>query len=210
MPTDIAGITGENVQTYGKGEPLLVDDNSVIEWNWGGSAGYGDPITRDPSRVVSDLAEGLIIPASAEREYGVVSAADGGVDEAATEARRAAIRRERLAAAGIDRDPAPAIDAPAAGALVIGQEILADEQAGTFSCVHCGEQLGSYAGHALEKAAIHEHAVVDIGERFSDPAVHIDEPIVWRQLLCPGCGTRLGSQVAKPGDEILAEFRLTR
>ncbi|MCW3065714.1 MAG: hypothetical protein JWN32_2886, partial [Solirubrobacterales bacterium] len=70
MPGSVHQLNGESVQTFGKGEPLMVDDASVIEWNWGGSAGYGDPITRDPARVAADVAAELVPAAAAAREYG--------------------------------------------------------------------------------------------------------------------------------------------
>ena len=44
----------------------------------------GDPAMRDPTLVAADVRDGLVSPASAERDYRVVLAPDGAVDEAAT------------------------------------------------------------------------------------------------------------------------------
>lgn len=200
-------LNGQRRQTFGKGEALAVDDATVIEWNWGGAAGYGDPITRDPEPVAADVAGGIIPEAAAERDFGVVLAS-GAVDVEATAERREAIRRERLAAAGIDREPTAPRETPATG-LIIGDDIAVEESSSAFACAHCGEQLGTFATHALERAAVAEVPVSQLGERFTDPAIFIDDEIVWRHLYCPGCATRLGSQVARPGDEVLGEFRLT-
>ncbi|MBS1676536.1 MAG: hydantoinase B/oxoprolinase family protein [Actinobacteria bacterium] len=60
-----------------------------------GGAGIGDPLERDPAAVAGDVAEGYLIPRLAGSVYGVVLDADGALDAAATEARRAEIRRER-------------------------------------------------------------------------------------------------------------------
>ncbi|MFO0986942.1 MAG: hydantoinase B/oxoprolinase family protein [Alphaproteobacteria bacterium] len=49
-----------------------------------GGAGWGDPLERPPARVAADVADGLIAREAAERDYGVVLAADGAVDESAT------------------------------------------------------------------------------------------------------------------------------
>jgi N-methylhydantoinase B len=46
--------------------------------------GYGDPLLRDPARVRDDVADGLLSPATAKADYGVVLGDDGVVDEAAT------------------------------------------------------------------------------------------------------------------------------
>jgi N-methylhydantoinase B len=202
-------LTGERRRPFGKGEALAVDDATVIEWNWGGSAGYGDPITRSPARVASDVAHGIVSAGSVERDFGVVLGADGVLDEDATTSRRGAIRRERLAAAGIDREPR-AVGGAGASELLIGEDISVSEADGTFACAHCGEPLGSFSTHALEHAVVNQVPVAGLGERFTDPAIFIDDEIVWRHLHCPGCATRLGGQVARPEDELLAEFRLVR
>lgn len=49
-----------------------------------GGAGWGDPLARPPARVAADVADGLIAREAAERDYGVVLAVGGAVDEAAT------------------------------------------------------------------------------------------------------------------------------
>jgi N-methylhydantoinase B len=37
-----------------------------------GGGGFGDPLTRPVEKVVADVASGLVSPASAEADYGVV------------------------------------------------------------------------------------------------------------------------------------------
>ena len=53
--------------------------------------GYGSPLERDPARVKHDLDEGWISRERAEAVYGLALAADGSIDLAATQARRAAM-----------------------------------------------------------------------------------------------------------------------
>jgi len=74
--------------------PLKGRDALYVRWNGGG--GYGDPIARDPERVRRDVVAGLVSRESAARIYGVDLDAADAVDRAATEARRAAIRKARL------------------------------------------------------------------------------------------------------------------
>jgi N-methylhydantoinase B len=70
------------------------------EWIMGvdnGGGGYGDPLTRDPARVLHDVLERLETAERARDVYGVIftgSAADDSlaVDAGATERRRAALR----------------------------------------------------------------------------------------------------------------------
>ena len=73
----------------GKGSQTVpAGDRVVIEMPGGG--GLGDPRRRPVERVLADVRAGLVSPAAAAREYGVVIAADGVVDTAATAALRRA------------------------------------------------------------------------------------------------------------------------
>ena len=56
-----------------------------------GGGGYGDPLARDPARVLRDVRDGIVSAAKARELYGVVVAADGrSVDAAKTAELRAA------------------------------------------------------------------------------------------------------------------------
>jgi N-methylhydantoinase B len=58
-----------------------------------GGGGFGDPFKRHPQEVCRDVVEGLISPARAKSEYGVVLHPESGqVDEEATQS----LRREPL------------------------------------------------------------------------------------------------------------------
>ena len=72
--------------------PLKTDD--VFRLDTPGGGGYGDPLEREPARVLDDVREGVVSPEAAARDYGVVVTCNGGawaVDEAATAARRSAM-----------------------------------------------------------------------------------------------------------------------
>jgi N-methylhydantoinase B len=61
-----------------------------------GPGGWGDPLEREPSRVLRDVANELVSVESARDDYGVVvDIATGTVDEAATALRRADLRAAR-------------------------------------------------------------------------------------------------------------------
>jgi N-methylhydantoinase B len=59
-----------------------------------GPGGWGDPLERDPARVLRDVLNELVSPESARDDYGVVIAA-GAVDAEATARRRAELRAAR-------------------------------------------------------------------------------------------------------------------
>lgn len=62
---------------------------TIVENTTTGGGGYGHPFERAPDAVLSDVIDGLVTPARAEEDYGVVLTADLEVDEEATRRRRA-------------------------------------------------------------------------------------------------------------------------
>jgi N-methylhydantoinase B len=93
------------------GFPLEPGDVLFMESSGGG--GFGDPLERDPARVVADIGEGYVTSAAAEAIYGVVLR-DGALDVGVTTAQRARLRAGRIlvrvvAGAGLDAGAGRAI-----------------------------------------------------------------------------------------------------
>jgi N-methylhydantoinase B len=68
----------------------------VISFQQSGAGGYGDPLERDPARVLEDVLDDYVSVDAARDTYGVVLVPRSSglqVDEAATRARRGAMRR---------------------------------------------------------------------------------------------------------------------
>ena len=85
---------GTQIVLGNKVEDVKVEANDVLHFiTWGGG-GWGDALERDPDLVAKEIVQGLVTVEGA-RAYGVVIAADGSVDAAATEELRARIRAER-------------------------------------------------------------------------------------------------------------------
>ena len=105
VPQGLDELAGDRRQLLPKEVGIVQGVADVYELAISGSAGYGDPIDRDPASVARDVAGGSLTRDTGERFYGVVLDAQGGVDAAATERARQAIREERRATAR------PALDA---------------------------------------------------------------------------------------------------
>ena len=70
----------------------------VIRHEWAGGGGWGDPLERDPHRVLRDVRNEYVSAEAARGDYGVViDTATWTVDEAATGALRASLRVGRAA-----------------------------------------------------------------------------------------------------------------
>jgi 5-oxoprolinase (ATP-hydrolysing)/N-methylhydantoinase A len=80
---------GNTAQDYGVGNlATLTRTDEIIELQLAGGAGFGDPVDRPLALVESDLENGYIT-AEGAAEYGCVVGADGRIDRAASEERRA-------------------------------------------------------------------------------------------------------------------------
>ena len=120
---DVSSATGaEAPPSFGR---TTLRNGDVLYCTGAGGSGWGDPLERPARMVAADAASGLLSVDAAWRLYGVALNSGGSVDEAATEERRAAVRRRRLEAAEVD---APAREA--IGALPV-------------ACPHCGGSLVS-------------------------------------------------------------------
>ena len=97
-----SGALARTVINPGEGEERVHGKQSrefaygdVISFQQSGAGGYGDPLQRDPARVLDDVLDDYVSVAAARARYGVVIAGTGmdrRVDEAATTALRGARR----------------------------------------------------------------------------------------------------------------------
>lgn len=79
---------------------------------------------------------------------------------------------------------------------------------GTVVCAHCGTVLGKSASDPFTNALKREQPSTAAGPGVhADPRHFTDREIVLRQLMCPGCGTALATEIV-PRDE--PSFRFSR
>ncbi len=207
LPASVHDLSGESEQVYGKGAPFAAGRTDVLEWNWGACAGYGDPLVREGQVIAADVSAGSI-SVSAVRAVGGVVLEGQDVDGEGTLKPREQMRRERLRSGGVDGDCASPRAARPAGALAVGADVCVDTASGMYRCHRCGSELGRLAESFKEGLVVHECGLQELGPRFSDPATLVDETIVWREFVCPGCGRRPAAEVARPADQPLVEFIL--
>lgn len=174
----------------------------VIAYSFQGGGGFGDPLDRDPQLVAADVLDGYVSAEAARDIYGVVLAgggadgsADGSdVDEPATEARRAALRAERVAGA----KPVPDTVAPA-DAVWLTPDVF---QSGDEVRTRAGALLGS-PGDWIEGTV---RRVVPA--RQHGPYIALHEDLELREYLCPASGRLLWSAVSRIGAPDLVPVEL--
>src|SRR5262249_37538112 len=77
---------------------------------------------------------------------------------------------------------------------------LALMENGEIACSHCGTVVGDSATY-LSRATLREGAPDLAGPQIKGhPEKHTDREVIYRQLLCPGCGVAFQSEIV-PADE---------
>jgi N-methylhydantoinase B len=195
---DASELGGEVEEPEAKTDEFEVRPGDVLEYGWAGGGGYGDPLLREPGRVLADVRSGIVTPERAEEAYGVVLAA-GGVDEASTRERRAELRRERLRRC----EPPPREPGGRAGERVaqLGPALyVARSGALQLECdcgqVFCGgeENWKLFAGR--------------IALRGRQGALLLHEELELVEYLCTACGTLHAAEVKACGTEPIQDVKL--
>jgi len=201
------GATGNVLFPGGEGSGELLPSHvtnmtfsaaDVMHVYMAGGSGLGDPLFREPERVLEDLENELVTADVAERVYGVVVDGNGEADEAATRARRREIRADRIGREPT-REPAPMEEyRPALG--LDGDHLV---------CGHCAEPLSpsteNWKEHAHARSAPLSERAADLGTRLRTPrAVAL---LLW-ELSCPACGSLLDVEVAAAGEPLPHDIQL--
>lgn len=198
VPVSIDDLTGEEEPAGFKSVPLDMAPTDVWEWTSPSTAGYGDPLHRDPERVLADMSAVGLTAEAAERVYGVVIRA-GAVDEQATNATRRALRRERLGGS----EPGDPVAAPQS-ARQVGD--LLHVVGGRWWCN--GADFGPSSGNYREHAVVRETPVRNIAPEFAAHDVEMADKVVFREYLCPITGYRIDAELARAGEPLLHDVSL--
>jgi N-methylhydantoinase B len=197
VPVSIDDLAGEEEPAFFKSAPFDMGPADVWEWSSPTTGGYGDPLLRDPERVLADTSAGLTADAAA-RVYGVVI--DGeNVDPQATREKRAAIRRERLDG----REPGEPVDPPS-GVRRVGDMLHVVD--GHWWCN--GADLGSVGESYRERCVVKETPARLIAPEFDAHDTEMADKIVFREYICPTTGYRIDADLARAGEPILQDIAL--
>jgi N-methylhydantoinase B len=223
MPQSIEDFPNEVLKAKSSN---MLSPSDVIYFGVPGSSGYGDPILREPERVLADVEEGILSPEHALRFYGVV--VEGNPPQlslAATQAARAKAREirstygryleewDQLAPPEAELRPPPrsprAERKPPAPtrvlfALGLGLQVVRDASGSHWwVCSECGHV------HCPVDQNPKEHALIRVGylSEMSHPTAEMarrNPPRFFqRQFYCPGCVLMFTNEMARAEDPIL-------
>ncbi len=161
-----------------------------------GGGGYGDPIDRNPQKVLADILLGLVSEASAHDIYGVVIKQDE-VDEEATVARRHAIREER-----VGRSIASSLNErqviTSTGKRI--NEYLQQTNAGATQCTWCSHEVAPANADWKDHAVLNRSDIAKAG-----PLRTSGHGYVLIEAFCPNCATLLDTDIALNDDPPLVD-----
>jgi len=195
-------LEGEKQLLGTKPGALSILSGDIFEITFQGAGGYGDPLEREPGKVLQDVLTQRVSLKSAKQLYGVViNPRTLKLNTAQTSKERKAILERRLASGKGVRKTVQ-LDAGKAVRLMPIGEYLEVVRIGKKKIVRCrcGYQLGASAKNWKE------HAIqIKPSAEATGPFVKLHEDLEIRQYLCPECGLSLGMEVARRGDPLLFE-----
>jgi N-methylhydantoinase B/oxoprolinase/acetone carboxylase alpha subunit len=169
-----------------------------------GGGGYGDPLRREPERVLTDVRHGLVSAEVARAIYGV-ALVEGELDLPATAIARAHARRERIERS---RPPIPGLSAEKADGgelmhpVADAVEAVRIDGVELIRCSECHTRLGGYHDDYKAGTLVRETSFEDL---CSLNAVAPKTNLKAREYCCPGCGTALALDIQAQGEPPLAE-----
>lgn len=200
-PIDRVEDVGAELLPLPSGTPRYeLERGDLFYFRCTGGGGYGDPIEREPASVLKDVRAALLSKREAERVYGVALQA-AGVDEKATQSRRAAIRKERLAQGGMGA-VSKSDDARRIARRGEYLEIVESSGRRMTACRCCGTLLAPAGQDAKLSALSREMPLREAGPLFPDDA---NTPCVLRVYYCPGCAVQFAAEIAEKGSPVLED-----
>ncbi len=92
--------------------------------------------------------------------------------------------------------------------ILIGDRLRLEVVAGAprFIC-SCGHDLGSGLANFKELCKVKASPTSTIGQGYASFEVEMASQMCFREFFCPGCGTRLTTEIARVGDPYLWDFQ---
>ena len=210
MPTLVTELGGETERVAPKAFDIPQTPADVFLLSWTAAGGYGDPLERDPERVITDLEGRSVTPEWAREVYGVVLQTTNGklhVDVHATEVRRAQLRQARLAqATSTTPRTHKKLDTTSSRPVSDGL-VLVDR---SLVCRSCQHAICTVTENYKLHCALTEQSITAVNPHILDPQVYVDDEMVFRSYACPSCGLLIQTEMTRPTDPPLWDIQLAQ
>ena len=218
VPVSVDALRAAKIEAMEAKQRTLLHRDDAIVVVCAGGGGYGDPLQRDPARVLRDVEAGLVSEGVARDVYGVAVAADAdakgagtmAIDQAATETPRKALRERPLSEGNPVPPRATVAKGPQGGAPArarIGEALDLGRANGEapYVCQKCGRAICG-ADQDPKSGALAREVKMETLSPWNRYGL-VDE-IVVREFCCPGCAHLIAVEVRKKGDPVLYDTEL--
>lgn len=169
-----------------------------------GGGGYGDPLERDPARVLRDFQNFLVTREGARAMYGVVLSDDGtSVDLQASAKARDERRAERIGRIPTDAQRQPQ---PQAGKRLNAYLRLLDQGGRMRIACRCGHELCDANENFKEHAVRRDLPVTAAGPHAKPSPKAPAKAFEFREFYCPQCALLLTTETAMKDDPLVWEL----
>ncbi len=209
IPTSSDELPRDDLEPLAAKQRTLLQPNDTVVLVCAGGGGYGDPLDRNPQKVLADVEQGVISPTTALEIYGVV--VDGNspatVDADGTHAQRRAIRERRrsegrLVSASTKLGFALANETRRVLEIGDAVELVQSGSKSLFVCRECRHPLAPATADPKEGAFYRPVRIHSLSEwnRYG-----LVDDVEVREFYCPSCMHMLEVQVAKKADPLLLD-----
>ena len=216
LPTDFSQINGQLEMTASMHKTSVGKTDVYYDCATIPAAGYGDPIERDPERVLNDVVNFLVTEEGARQTYGVVFTRDEtnrlSVDEAGTDQRRKEIKEARKRQGripekriGAGRSQGKMAKGTSAQRMNEYLSIVQINHERVIQC-RCGCILGPADQNYKEMSLVVESPARNVA-----PGIEVSglaKEFVFREFCCPDCQVLLATEVARIGDPYVWDIQL--
>ena len=206
MPLSAEDFMGEKQYIAPKTIDLTQTPADAFTLSWAAAGGYGDPLERDPELVASDIENRVVSQDIAHDIYGIVFDKQLAVDKAATEVRRTELRRARIINAPAGKTAK--INPDQAASIAEGMVLAKDGDRQVIGCSKCHTELCNADENYKLHCVINDHPITAANPHVLDPKIYVDDEIVLRNYVCPGCGLLLAAEFQRPEDPPLWDIQL--
>jgi N-methylhydantoinase B len=180
---------------------MTMTNKDVFAVTWQGGGGWGDPLDRDPDRVLADVNAGAVTSSAAEEIYGI-RIVDFVVDGPATSEKRAAIRTGRLA--GSDPDRTKMISGQCETVALLGPNLRVVSEGGTLKVVSAAGAILSVGSTRWRGGAVKREMVAPP----KDHRISLHTELRMTSFYCPRSGSLLAVDVHRMDQQPLDDIEL--
>jgi N-methylhydantoinase B len=205
LVSNIGELKGEKTDLGAKPGAFPLSPGDVFESTWQSAGGYGDPLEREPERVLQDVVGGIVSSEWARKLYGVViDQLTMQIDVNGTKKQRQEILQQRLAAAREVPKVSQIDVAKATRLMPIGEylEVIEADNQKVVRC-RCNYQFGP-----ITQNWKHYAAKVIAPDESTGRLVKCHDELEIREYICPNCGVLLDVDVARKDDPLFWDIEL--